>query len=128
METEINHDLVRRFRFVLGLFYDSLLAIDAFHTSCQSKVTNLYRAVIVHQNIAWLQITMDDFSLMQIIKSTENVIDDGLNLSLLQVLSRLDQLLEVHITLAKDKIYLVESKLVKWRFSLALDISGWNDT
>ena len=112
----------------MGLFYDSLLAIDAFHTSCQSKVTNLYRAVIVHQNIAWLQITMDDFSLMQIIKSTENVIDDGLNLSLLQVLSRLDQLLEVHITLAKDKVYLVESKLVKWRFSLALDISGWNDT
>jgi len=51
---------------------------------------------------------MDDLRLMQVVESTEYVIDDRLDLSFLKVLGRFQKLLEVHVASVKHEIYLLE--------------------
>ena len=76
--------------FWLILHHNCLLPVNPFHTPGQAKITNLNRAVVVHQNVTRLQVPVDDLRLVQVVEPAQNVVDDGLDLSLLKVLPRFD--------------------------------------
>lgn len=71
---------------------------------------------------------MDNFSLMQVVESTQDVVNDRLDLGLLKMFTRFDELLEVHIALTQHKIDFIESQIFDGSFSIALNISGRNDS
>ena len=64
------------------LLFD-FLTVDALHAASEAKVAYLNGAVVVDQNIAWLEVSMNDLSLVKVVESAQNVIDDGLDLGLL---------------------------------------------
>ena len=57
-------------------FLFDFLTIDAFHAAGKAKVAYLNSAVVVDQNIAWLEVSMNYFSLVKVVESAQNVIDD----------------------------------------------------
>jgi len=98
-----------------GLRLLHLVAVDAVHAAREAEVADLDGAVVVHEDVARLQVAVDDLGLVQVGEPTEDIVDDGLDLGLLEVLARLDQFLEVHITLAQHQVHLVELEAAEGR-------------
>src|SRR4051812_47936458 len=74
---------------VLGHVPRVLLRIHG-ETSCQTKVANLELAVCVYQQISRLQISMEHVCRMDVLESAENLIDEGLKVSVCERLARAD--------------------------------------
>lgn len=71
---------------------------------------------------------MDDFATMQVGQPAKNVINDAFDLRLVEVLSRLDKFLQIHVALAQDKVNLVELQVLDLAGGVAENAAGWNDT
>ena len=56
---------------------------DTFKASCEAEIADLDRAVIIDKDVCWFQITVNDLGLVQIVDSTEHIVDNGLHLFLL---------------------------------------------
>jgi len=70
----------------------------SLHAPCQAKVAYLNGAVIIYEDISWLQVSMHYLGFMEVIKPAEDVVNDGFDLDFLQVLRRFQQFLQVHVT------------------------------
>ena len=89
------------------LLFD-FLTVDALHAASEAKVAYLNGAVVVDQNIARLEVSVDYFGLVEVVETAQNVVHDRFDLSFLQVLARLDQFFQVHVTLAQHQVYFIE--------------------
>lgn len=67
---------IGRVGIITGQFLLDLNPIDAFHAASQAEIANLNRAVVVNENVAWLQISVDNLSFVQVAEAAQNIIHD----------------------------------------------------
>ena len=89
------------------------LLVDAVHTAGKAEVANLDRAVVIHEDVARLEITVQNLARVEVLERAEHVVDDGLYLRFLKVFTRLEQLLEVHVTLPNQQVTVVKLEALK---------------
>lgn len=59
--------------------------------SCQAKVADFELAVGIHQQIAWLQIAMEDIGGVDVLQTAKDLVDEGLEMSIGKGLTRSDK-------------------------------------
>jgi hypothetical protein len=64
-------------------------------SSCETEVAYFEFAVCVDQEIAWLQIAMEDICRVNVFEATENLIDERLIMRISQRLTRADDGVEI---------------------------------
>ena len=69
---------------------------------------------------------MDDLCLVEVVQTAQNIVDDRFNLSLFQVLARLDKLPQIHVTFAQDEIDFIELQVFEGNIFLTLDVARRN--
>ena len=103
-----------------------MLAVDSVHASSQAEVANLDRAVVVNQDVARLQVAVNDLCFVQVVQAAQDVVNNRLHLRLFEVLARLDQLFEVHVALAQNKVHFIELQVLNRRLSVSKHVA-WRD-
>ena len=65
-------------------------------------------AVVIYQYVSRLEVSVNDLCLVEIFQAAQNVVNNSLDLLLVEMLARLNQLLQVHVALAQHQIDFVE--------------------
>lgn len=93
-------------RLVINLIENGLRQVtNTVNLPGQPKVAYLDRAVLVQQNISRLKIPMNDFAILEVLNSMEQIPHDGLNVNHLESEAAFDQLLEVTLTVLEHHVY-----------------------
>lgn len=108
--------MILSYRFVLIQLlknHFSLLA-KAVNGSSEAKVTHFNGAILVQENVRWLEVSVQYLALMQVLDSVQQIPKDGLDVKHFQVQATLNELLQVTLAEFKDHIDLVELFNVVW--------------
>ena len=66
---------------------------DSLEAAGEAEVTDLDRAVVINQDVRWLQVSVDDLGFVQVIQATQDVVHYRFHLGFLKMLGRFQKLL-----------------------------------
>lgn len=67
-----------------GRIHTSFFDIGIWECSCQAEITYHYLTIVVHQDVCWFNVPMDDITAVKELDGTESVVHYNLDVSLLQ--------------------------------------------
>jgi len=98
---------------VVGFFLLVVGTFDTFDGSSETEIADSDGAIFVDEDVSGLEITMEDVSSVNILETDEDVVDQGLDMDEFQVDGRLEELLEIGLSIFQDYVEGVKGFIVR---------------
>lgn len=100
-------------RAVATLIVD-MSTFNAFNRSSETEIANLNRAIFVDEYVSWLEISVEDFSRVEVLDTSENVVRECLDLYQDKVDGAFEEFLEIGLAVFRDDVERIEGIIVLW--------------
>jgi hypothetical protein len=84
-------------------------------SSCQTEITNLEFTIRIHQQVAWLQVAVEDIGRVDIFESSTELVDKVLEMSIRQGLFRADNLVQIGFHEFLDQVAGISIRSPQWQ-------------
>ena len=94
---------------ILGQSCCSLLV-----TACETEIANLERAILVEEQVRWLQVSVDDVGRVHVVASCEDLEHEVLQVIVCQVLPRVDNSMHISLHQLRDNVDVFIARGCRW--------------